>query len=180
MGTASEIRAAVSGYTVQCGVHLSCNQAGEMISMIPHLIVRSITDFLCPDTVSPDSLRPPHCDGIRPRPPLAHSPVRTPGGHSGWHLLPAFSSLYVVACTPIPSFSKSYCEIHSPMSFPMGQRRGHTDVCQFSHMRTVGKSDRTPSTRHPTHHHQSRESVCKQRTALYHCHCVPFPTKGGN
>jgi hypothetical protein len=89
------------------------------------------------------------------------------------------SLLFTLPPALLPSFSTSYCEVHSSMSFPMRQRRGHINVCQFSHMRTVGKSDRTPSTRHATHHHQSRESVCKQRTVLYHCHCVPFPTKRG-
>ena len=55
---------------------------------------------------------------------LTHSPVRTPGGHSG----PAFSSPYVVACTP--SFSTSYCNTVYilPMSFPMRQRRGYTNA----------------------------------------------------
>ncbi|KAI0276099.1 hypothetical protein BGY98DRAFT_737157 [Russula aff. rugulosa BPL654] len=132
------------------------------------------------------SLRPPHRDGIRvfkfsqilaP----AHSPVRTPGGHSGWHwhLLPAFSSLYAVACTPAFTLYIVLRSTFSPRSFPMGQRRGHTDACHFSQLRTVGQSDRTPST--PIHFAATNHDSRFANTVLY---CITviasrFTQRGG-
>jgi len=122
--------------------------------MIPHLFHASgrYIRFSLADTVqySHRFIAAAVGHGIRVhlRPPLQIHRSGLPAATQDWHLLPAF-------------FFSLRCRLHSylhfphrtaksilPVSFRIRQRRGHTDARQFSHMRTVGQSDRTPR-RHP-------------------------------
>jgi hypothetical protein len=105
--------------------------------------------------------------------PLAHSPVRTPGGHSGWRLLRAFSSRYVVACTPTFILYIALRNKHLFFTHVISdetKQKERTYGCTPNSQHISGQSDsdsRTELLQHPTHlrhHHQSRESICK--TAL--------------
>lgn len=115
----------------------------------------------------------------------AHSPVRTPGGHSGWQPTGTCfqpSLLFTLSPALLLPPSTSYCEVHSyPGPFRWDKRRGHTDACHFSQLRTVGQSDRTPST--PIHfattNHDSRFANTVL-SVLYHRHRVPFYPKRRN
>jgi hypothetical protein len=141
--------------------------------------VRSITDFLCPDTVSPDSLRPPHCDGIRPRPPLH---IHRSGLPAATQVGTCFQPSLLFTLSP------ALLSLHSPNRTakyippcPFRWDKGE-DTQMYASSHICGQSEsRTELLRHDTQltttNHESRFA-----NSVLHCIIVIaslFPPKGG-